>query len=170
MKVLNRHSRRFESPPERVGQCLDSLASRKDCLWPRERRPAMTFDKPLGIGARGGHGPIRYYVEEHQPGRRVAFRFTGPRGFVGIHAYEVEAHGAGCELRHVIDMRASGPAVLTWPLLFRPLHDALMEDSLDKVEAHLSGREWKRKEWPLYVRFLRKVLARRRRRLERRFS
>jgi hypothetical protein len=96
------------------------------------------------------------------------FRFSGPRGFHGTHAYEVEAFDRGCELRHTIDMKVSGPAIFTWPMIFRPLHDALVEDSLDKVDAHLAGREWRRRAWSPYVRFLRRLLARRRRRMERR--
>mgnify|MGYP001821266950 CR=1 FL=1 len=45
-------------------------------------------------------------------------------------------------------------------LIFGPLHDALMEDSLDKVEADLSGVEWKLRAWSPYVKVLRKALAR----------
>ncbi len=170
MAVLNRHSRRFGLPAREVGACLDSLASPEDLLWPREQWPAMAFDKPLGIGARGGHGPIRYFVEDYHPSRRIVFRFTGPKGFHGTHAYEVETLDTGCELRHTIDMSVSGTAVFTWPLVFGPLHDALMEDSLDKAEARLAGREWRRREWSPYVRFLRGLLARRRRRRQRRFG
>jgi hypothetical protein len=168
LKVLNRHARRFDAEPEKVGACLDSLASRQDLLWPGEQWPAMAFDKPLGVGARGGHGPIRYSVEEYQPAQKVVFRFTSPKGFDGTHTFEVEDLATGCELRHTIDMRASGPALLTWPLLFRPLHDALLEDGLDKVEAHLRGREWHRRKWSPWVRFLRGILGRRRRARERR--
>jgi len=123
----------------------------------------MAFDKPLGVGAKGGHGPIRYVVEEYQPGRQVMFRFTGPKGFHGTHSYAVIDNEGGCELRHTIDMRTSGSAVVTWPLIFRPLHDALLEDSLDKVEADLSGLEWHGRKWPFWVRVLRKILARGRR-------
>jgi hypothetical protein len=123
----------------------------------------MALDRPLGVGARGGHGPIEYFVEEYEPAQRVIFRFTSPKGFLGTHGFEVEAWGDGCELRHTIDMRVSGSALITWPLIFRPLHDALLEDSMDKVEAHLTGREWDRRRWSPWVRFLRELLARRRR-------
>jgi len=49
----------------------------------------MKFDKPLSVSANGGHGPIRYFVEEYEPGKRVVFRFTGPNGFDGCHGYDV---------------------------------------------------------------------------------
>jgi len=161
VRVENYHYRRLDQPPDLVGNRLDTLATRGDALWPHERWPRMVFDKPLGVGARGGHGPIRYVVEGYEPGLQVVFRFTGPKGFHGTHRFMVGVLEEGCELRHTIDMRVSGPALLTWPVIFRPLHDALLEDSLDKVEAELSGREWRRRELPLLVRVLRKLLARR---------
>jgi hypothetical protein len=167
MKVLNRHSRRFEFRAEEVGACLDSLASKDDLLWPWEHWPPMVLDRVLGRRARGGHGPIRYFVEDFDPGQRVVFRFLAPDGFNGTHAFEVEGSDACCELRHTIDMRVSGLALVTWPLVFRPLHDALLEDSLDKVEAYLGGKEWHRRTWSPWVRFLRSLLARRRKRKKR---
>jgi hypothetical protein len=123
----------------------------------------MVLDKPLGVGARGGHGPIRYYVEEFDPGRRVVFRFTSPPGFHGTHGFQVEASGVGCELHHTLDMRVSGSALVTWPFVLRPLHDSLLEDALDKVEANLSDQAWIRRELPPFVKVLRKMLARSRR-------
>ncbi|MFH1763924.1 MAG: SRPBCC family protein [Gemmatimonadota bacterium] len=161
MKVQNHHCRRLHNPPEQVGERLDTLATRRDGLWPHERWPRMRLDKVLGVGAKGGHGPIRYVVEEYVPGRKVVFRFTGPKGFCGTHQFLVGTLEEGCELRHTIAMRISGSALLTWPAVFCPLHNALLEDSLDKVEAELSGSEWRRREWPLHVRVLRKLLARR---------
>jgi hypothetical protein len=125
----------------------------------------MVLDKPLGVGARGGHGPIRYVVEEYEPGRRVVFRFTRPKGFHGTHSFTLNATEDGCELLHAIEMSVTGPALLTWPLVFRPLHDALLEDSLDKVESELSEGEWCWRDLALLVRLLRNLLARRSRRL-----
>jgi hypothetical protein len=125
----------------------------------------MVLDKPLGVGARGGHGPIRYVVEEYRPGRQVVFRFTRPEGFHGTHSFVLNVQQDGCELRHAIEMSVSGLSLLTWPLVFRPLHDALLEDSLDKLEALLSEGEWRRRDLPFLVRLLRTLLARRSRRL-----
>jgi hypothetical protein len=117
----------------------------------------MKLGKPLGVGAAGGHGPIRYTVEAYEPGVRVVFRFSGPAGFHGTHRYEVEKEGEGSLLRHVIEMRTHGPALLTWPLVFRPLHDALMEDSLSKAEAALTDTPPREARWGWYVRGLRRL-------------
>ena len=91
MRVLNVHEREFPVASARLGELLDSLASPGDGLWPRHSWLAMEFDRPLGVGADGGHGPIRYSVEEYRPGESVRFRFRGPKGFDGVHFFEVVA-------------------------------------------------------------------------------
>jgi hypothetical protein len=94
----------------------------------------MRLDKPLGLGATGGHGPIRYSVVAYEPGKKVTFEFISPRGFVGKHWFEVLGHGAsGTMLRHTIEMSLVGSARLSWPVAIRPLHDALVEDALTKA-------------------------------------
>lgn len=115
-----------------------SLSSKRDRLWPYERWPRMRLDPGLTPGGSGGHGPVHYRVESADPTRKVVFRFTGPPGFDGWHAFEVvDATGATTLLRHELRMRAHGWARLTWPLFFRPLHDALLEDALDKAAREL---------------------------------
>ena len=163
MRVSNRHSRSLGHSAEQVGACLDSLSGQADVLWPHDRWPRMAFDRPLGMDAKGGHGPIRYFVEEYRPGRRVTFRFTKPDGFHGTHGFQVTPTESGCELHHAIEMTVSESALLTWPLVFRPLHDALLEDALDKVEAHLEGRDWIQRDLPFVVKALRRMLAKKRR-------
>ncbi len=157
MQVRNVHTRRLDVPASAVGELLDSAGSRSDRLWPRGW-PRMKFDQPLSVGVRGGHGPIRYFVEAYEPGKNVRFRFTGPRGFDGYHSLEIELDGDGaCVLRHVIEMRARGIAVVTWTVVFGPLHDALIEDLLDRAEHELElGTP--RTPWSPWVRFLRWVL------------
>jgi hypothetical protein len=128
----------------------------------------MRFDRPLGVGAVGGHGPIRYVIEEYQPGRLIRFRFTGPAGFLGTHRFEVEEVAPGqVRLRHVLEMRVVGRARLTWPLVYWPLHDALIEDALDRAEAS-TGRLPPPRRWPVRVRLLRWILRRIRTRTARR--
>ena len=98
----------------------------------------MEFDRPLGVGARGGHGPIRYFIEEYVPGKSIKFRFTGPDGFDGFHGYDrVETTASTVVLRHTLKMTTHGLAILSWPLIYRPMHDALIEDSLATAEASL---------------------------------
>lgn len=103
MQVLNVHGREFDLPLATVGSLIDSLASTNDSLWPNEKWPPMRFDRALDAGTRGGHGPIRYYIEDYQPSRLVVFRFVAPRGFDGTHRYEIgEQHGRTV-LRHVLE-------------------------------------------------------------------
>ena len=160
MKVLNVHERELRATRDEVGALIDSLASPADALWPNVAWPRMKFDRPLGVGATGGHGPIRYVVETYAPGWSVTFRFTGPPGFDEFHGYEVVAVSASTVLlRHTLQMTTHRLAVLSWPLVFPPLHDALIEDSLATAEASL-GQPPKVQSWSRWVRFLRWAVSR----------
>lgn len=164
MKVVNVHQRLLSVPPGRVGALLDTLASPQDRVWPRMHWPRMVMDRPLDrpltVGAAGGHGPIRYTVDAYEPGAFVRFRFTAPRGFDGWHALEVlDATGVHCVLEHRIEMNVTGLALLTWPLVFRPLHDALVEDALACAQRSL-GLVPHTPPWSGHVRLLRWLLRR----------
>ncbi|MHA7303901.1 SRPBCC family protein [Arthrobacter sp. TMN-49] len=138
--VYNTHQRETAAPASEVGLLIDSLASKNDRLWPRHEWPAMRFDGPLNIGAAGGHGPVRYFVTAYEPGRRIEFQFTGPSGFNGHHSFTaISLAGNTTMLRHELSMVPSGTAKLTWPLFFRPMHDALIEESLDRAENDYSS-------------------------------
>lgn len=156
MPVRNVHERRIPAPAEEVGRLLDTLTAHDDLLWPHEHWPCMTMRPRLEAGARGGHGPVRYSIEQYEPGRRVVFRFHAPRGFDGTHGFEVEPEGDGAILRQILEMRLHGPAWITWPCFFRPLHDALIEDALDKAHVRFGGM--RQASWSWYVRFLRALL------------
>ncbi|MET9961788.1 SRPBCC family protein [Streptomyces sp. NPDC006326] len=162
MGVYNVHERRLAADGSRVGALLDSLSSgAKDRLWPVGGWPPMEFDGPLAVGAKGGHGPVRYTVAAYVPGTWVRFAFTGPRGFHGFHEFAVLPDGPGhTVLRHTLAMDARGPARLTWPLSWRPLHDACLEDSLDRAEQACTGTPARPARWSPYVRALH-ALARR---------
>lgn len=159
MNVTNIHSRSYPVGNTEIGELLDSLASKEDKLWPRRMWPAMKFDRPLSVGANGGHQPIRYFVEKYEAGKLVQFRFTAPRGFNGVHRLEVlEKSLKETELRHTIEMTTQGPALFSWPILVRPLHNALVEDALTLVEQNL-GLEKHVKSWSVYVRVLRWIAS-----------
>lgn len=115
----------------------------------------MRFDRPLGVGAAGGHGPLRYTVQEYERGVRIRFRFTAPAGFHGYHEYEAVPG----RLIHRLVMTTHGPARLSWPLIFRPLHDALIEDSLDTAQRSLGAAPHQPARWSGWVRLLRRALA-----------
>jgi hypothetical protein len=161
MRVTNVHERRLAASPGEVGRLLDTLASTRDELWPRRAWPRLELDRPLGVGAAGGHGPIRYVVEAYEPARLVRFRFTSPAGFDGFHAFQVEPGRAGkTVLRHALQMTARGRANLSWPFVYRPLHDALLEDALATAQASLRLPPDHR-PWSSWVRLLRWVVTRR---------
>jgi hypothetical protein len=159
MHVLNIHERELPAESGEVGALIDSLTSRNDRLWPGALWPAMRFDRPLAVGAVGGHGPIRYVVEAYHPGRLVRFRFTAPSGFDGHHWLEVLPGAADSTLlRHTICMRVSGTALLLWPLAIRHLHDALLEDALALAQASLGAIPVVR-PWSPWVKFLRWAMS-----------
>ncbi|MBV9843953.1 MAG: SRPBCC family protein [Kutzneria sp.] len=160
MAVLNVHERTFPVPPDTVGRLIDSVAGPDDRLSPTPDWPPILFDRPLGVGAVGGHGPIRYTVEAYVPGRWIRFAFTAPAGFHGFHEFTAHDEAGVTTLRHTLAMRTRGSARLSWPLAFRWLHDAMLEDSLDRAEQVLTGTVASKTRWSRRVRLLRRLVGR----------
>lgn len=161
VKIVNRHERVLNATREQVGALMATLSSKEDQLWPNKQWPAMRFDRPLEVGATGGHGPIRYFVASYTPNDSIVFQFTGPRGFHGTHGFYIhEADASHTRLEHVIDMNITGTALITWPLLYRPLHNALAEDSVHQAVLHFNHNLEPTPTWSGYVRFLRRLLSR----------
>lgn len=155
MHVINVHERELNASLEEAGVLIDRLASSDDLLWPFDRWPAMRFDRPLSVGAVGGHGPIRYVIEAYEPGRSIRFRFTKPDGFIGTHRLQLDELPTGrVALSHVIEMKTEGSAGFKWCFAIKSLHDALLEDALDRAEAYFDGKP-RRRNWSPWVRFLR---------------
>ena len=160
MKVINVHQRTVKAPASEVGKLLDRLSSLSDPFWPHEHWPKMTLRSELAVGATGGHGPIRYVVQDYTRGKRIKFRFTGPTGFRGWHSLEVEeVSERSARLKHTIEMDTKGVAVILWPLVFMPLHDALVEDALSKAQRSL-GETPQRNNWSFRVKALRWLISR----------
>ncbi|MFG2980413.1 SRPBCC family protein [Streptomyces sp. NPDC048258] len=159
MPVYNVHERLLPATAEEVGALIDSLSDGSaDRLWPYRNWGAMEFDRPLSVGAAGGHGPVRYTVAAYVPGIWIRFAFTGPRGFHGFHEFAALPVDEGrTVLRHTLSMRVTGLARLTWPLAWRPAHDACLEDGLDRAERACAGQLPRPARWSRYVRLLRKV-------------
>ncbi|MEU0005774.1 SRPBCC family protein [Streptomyces sp. NPDC006314] len=159
MGVYNVHERLLPANQSEVGALIDTLASGTDKLWPKGGWPTMRLDRPLEVGAVGGHGPVRYTVAAYVPSQWVRFTFHGPRGFHGFHEYATFAvDQEHTLLRHTLAMDAHGPARLTWPLILRPFHDACLEDSLDRAELACTGTVARPAHWSRYVRLLRKLM------------
>lgn len=156
--VRNVHEREIPVPASALGPLIDRLGGPDDRLWPAPEWEPMVLDRPVAVGADGGHGPIRYRVTRHEPGRLVEFTFTPSRGFDGTHTLSVEPAGPRrCALRHVARARLSGPMLLGWPLGVRWLHDAVLEDLLDRAESALGVGPSCPSRWSWWVRLLRRL-------------
>ncbi|MCR6484700.1 SRPBCC family protein [Amycolatopsis sp. OK19-0408] len=151
--VRNVHTRRFPGASAHLIPLLDTLGTPGDRLWPVAGWPPTRLDGPRVPGTTAGHGPVRYVLEEAAPDR-LRFRFTAPRGVEGHHEFTVD----GDALTHVLAASLHGPARLTWPLFFRPMHDALLEDLLDRAEHAVTGGVAPPARWSPYVRFLRALI------------
>lgn len=158
MKVINIHRRIIERPKTEIAELFKTLASKNDLMWPFENWPPMRLDQGLTVGSKGGHGPIKYTVEEYEANEFIQFKFTHPKGFNGFHRFEILAlSDNSTELKHIIDMKATFAGTLQWVIAIRWLHDALVEDAFDKVENqfNLVKRE---NRWTIWVKLLRKLL------------
>ncbi|MFF8639533.1 SRPBCC family protein [Streptomyces sp. NPDC015345] len=154
--VRNEHERLFEAPAEEVGALLDRLSAEDDPVFPAPQWAPMTFDRPLGVGATGGHGPVRYAVTEYEPGRRVRFAFTPPDE--GFHELSVEPRGEGrCLVRHVLEARQRGLDFLLWPTAVRPVHDSMMEELFDNIERVVAGGCARPVRWSPRLRLLNRL-------------
>lgn len=154
--VRNVHTRTIDAPLATVSALIDRIAADDDPLWPAPAWVPMRLDRPVGVGASGGHGPIRYEVIAYEPGRRVRFRFAPSLGLDGWHEVRVTDNGdARCVLTHEINAQPRGAMRLLWPLVIRPLHDAVIEDLLDNAELAATGRLDHPARWSPWVRLLR---------------
>jgi hypothetical protein len=143
MRVRVVHDREFASSAQELGALVDDPQR----MWPHGLWPEL---RPDHIGF------LRHELLVHEQGRSRRFRITGPDGFRGWHGWEVTGTG----LRHVVEAECKGWSRFAWPLVIRPIHDALHEDVLDRAEIALGGSPRPR-EWSLWVRFLRWALRRR---------
>src|SRR5688572_25422834 len=156
MRIRNVHERLIAASPSTLGEILDTLSSTEDRLWPVERWPRVRLDRPLSVGAAGGHSFIRYHVTHYEPGRRVVFQFDPPLLIEGDHRFEVQAiDETHTILRHAIAGRVQGVMSWRWRLVVGPLHDALIEDAFDCAEYGALGSGARPARWSLQVRLLR---------------
>ena len=159
--MRNVHRRRLAAPAARIGPLLDRLGGPDDPLWPAPAWVPMRLDRPLTVGARGGHGEVRYHVTLHEPGRRVRFRFESEVGLDGWHELRIEPDGAdACVLTHEVRARPAGGMRALWPLAVRWMHDAVLEDLLDNAELITTGSVSRPARWTPYVRLLRSAFER----------
>jgi deazaflavin-dependent oxidoreductase (nitroreductase family) len=142
MRFERTHRREIAASATTVGALIDTLGSEHDRLWPSNRWPtlAIEFDRELGVGAKGGHGPIRYFVSDYTPSEGVEFCFDRGSGVEGTHRLYVQALGPGrSRLTHTVDATLGLRYAVILPA-FRAMHDAVLGDLLDRAELHATGR------------------------------
>lgn len=158
MWIRDFHERMLGCSREAAGRLIDGLGSEQDALWPRSAWPAMRFDRPLQVGAVGGHGPIHYRVAAYEPGLRVVFEFVPPTGLRGWHGFELAERGQEqVALRHLMDARPTGWMRLAWPIAIRWMHEAVIADALHGAAAAVGDDAGPRPRWSLWTRILRSV-------------
>jgi hypothetical protein len=151
LKIVNVHQRLLQASPTRVAALIATLGSANDQLWPRTGWVPMVLDRPLGVGASGGHGPSRYHVEAYEPESFVRFRF---KHLDGWHAFAIrEATPEHCLLEHRMQINAHGRTLLRWLFIIRALHDACLEDLLSQAQASL-GETPRVVHWSFYARLM----------------
>jgi hypothetical protein len=158
MRIRNIHERTLAGPLEVTAGLLDSLSGPNDLLWPGDRWPPMRLHSQLCVGSTGGHGDVHYSVSEYDPGRKVVFRFENSgltAEWHGWHCFEVVPNGDQTVLRHTIDAECGFRTWLFWTVVIKPLHDALLEDALDRAERAYNPGSSGSSVWSPWVRFLR---------------
>lgn len=142
--IRNVHTRDLGVP---AGPFVDRIQE----LWP----PAwgkQEFDRPLGVGADGGHGPIRYHCTSFTPGESITFAFRDGHGTHTLSA-------SGTVVRH--DLVGDFPLVarIRWTLVVRWLHDACLEDLFDNFERAAGREPAAPARWSPWVRLVRRVIG-----------
>jgi Protein of unknown function (DUF3995) len=90
----------------------------------------------------------------------VIFRFDETIGIRGTHGFELyESPDRGCVLRHVLEGESLGAMRIAWPLVVRPLHDALVEDGLDNAVRALDGGQVEKRRLTVRVRLIRRGIS-----------
>ena len=138
--MRNVHTRTLDAPASAVAEALDTLSTEDDRVWPSPAWWPMRLDRPLSVGAKGGHGPVRYEVVAYEPGR-VRFAFEPGGRLDGYHEFSVSPDGPDrCVVTHVLAGRTVGSGRWLWPLVIRWCHDSVVEEAFDRVEGSVTGR------------------------------
>lgn len=157
MKISNIHTRLINQPIVKVAEIFSTLSSENDMMLAIDKWSPMILDNGLKVGSKGGHGRMKYTVQEYNPGKSIKFQFD-QKGFDGFHKLEIaEINENTTLLEHTVQMNATGSGMLIWSLAIRFLHDAYIEDSFDKVENHFTENK-KRSKWCWWVVILRKIM------------
>jgi hypothetical protein len=157
--MINMQRRVIAVPVSVLGRLHDRLAGADDPLWPAHDWEPIRLDRPLGVGASGGHGQFRYTVSAYERGLRVRFAFTPDAPLDGYHELWVRAIDPDrSEMVHIVVAQPRGTMRLLWPLAVRWTHRALIADLLDNAERAATGTVRHPARRSLWVRVLRAVI------------
>ncbi|SCG58405.1 Polyketide cyclase / dehydrase and lipid transport [Micromonospora halophytica] len=161
--MRNVQQRVIAAPANAVGRVIDELATPESSAWPSPSWPPLVLDNGLQPGSSGGHGPIRYSVTSHEPGRHVVLTFAPSCGLDGWHELRVTPESDDeTRLVHTISATTTGRMRWLWPLVVRWFHEALVHDLFDNAERRVTGTPVAEPaRWSPWVRLMRRVRARR---------
>lgn len=161
--IHNVHTRVLACPQERAGELIDQIPGRSSPIWPVDHWPAMLLDGPLGVGADGGHGPIRYRCTAYEAGRKVEFTFApGMMRPGATHTFTVQdgPRPGTSVVRHEVLGRPTRLGALVWAAAIRPLHDAVIEDLFDRAQVAVGDPPPRRARWSPRVRITKSIAER----------
>lgn len=160
MDVINTHKRIINLPKAEVATLLETLSTKKDKVWPKDNWPSIRFKNGLKVREVGGHGIIRYSVYEFIPEKLIVFKFLKPKGFNGIHKFEIVAiNKSSTEVKHSIIMKTTSMmATLKWVIAIKWLHNALIENAFDTIENNYLEVK-KHTKWNCWVSLWRFILT-----------
>lgn len=152
--IRNQHARDVPIPVADMDARLSTLGRPGDEVWPGEAWFPMRLNASVAEGGAGGHGPVRYHASHRAPGE-VSFTFDsilGSSRWEGSHTFTVHEMPGGCRLTHLVELRVPLWQAVQWQVLVGPLHDAVLEDLLDKAVSGTPARRW-----TPWIRVLRRV-------------
>ncbi|MBY6061399.1 DUF3995 domain-containing protein [Microbacterium esteraromaticum] len=146
--LRNTHSRVIDVDIDTAERLLAGLGGPDDQIWPAGRWAPMVLDRGHAVGSAGGHGAVRYVVQDSGP-RHVRFQLTS-KGLEGWHELRIEEDAGGVRWTHELVLAQAGGFVRR---IVIPQHDACLEDLLDQVGAVAHGRPTTRRGLRPGVRF-----------------
>jgi hypothetical protein len=160
MKIYNKHERVVNSSTESLAWTIDNPSGPDESFWPHEKWPPRITPNPIKVGLPASHsnGLVQYKVSEYIPGKRISYQFEpagATAGLDGRHFLEIIARHKYTVIRHIVDADCSLKMWLRWIVFIAPVHNAIIEDTFDKVENRINSNSNKYTRWSLWVKFLR---------------
>lgn len=168
MRIAEVHKRQFDCPDNEVRSLLDSFGHPGGLFQPGEEWLAQGINETLIVGVKSGHWPFKYELHEYVPGESLGFTFLYPPCLKGaIWRFHIYKNLRGYSvLENTFEHSAKGPAHISWPLVFKWLYRASIQDVLANAQRSL-GEVPKVRGWSPWVSLLRSIfLARAKRKLK----